>query len=183
MKQRKFPSPTALALAAALLPFAAAAQSTYEPPVDPVTPVDTEPPEFQDPLDPADPNAPIDPRDVQDPIDPAHQWTPPEAGQDPTSDVPPAPVPTGDTATPPPTVTGDAQRRGPENQPVTIRSHAPDSVVGEYRIDFDALDTDGDGYISREEARVNEVLTAEFHVLDTNGDGRLSREEAASWSR
>lgn len=183
MKQRKFPSPAAVALAAALLPFAAAAQSTYEPPVDPATPADTEPPTFHEPLDPADPNAPLDPRDVQDPIDQAHQWTPPEASQDPTSEVPPAPVPTHDPATPSPTVTGDAQRHGPEGQPVTIRSRAPDSVVGNYQIDFDALDTDGDGHINREEARVNHVLTDEFHVLDGDGNGRLSRAEAASWSR
>ena len=183
MKQRKFPSPTALALAASLLPFAVGAQSQLEPPVDPATPVDTAPPTFPEPLDQTDPHPPIDPRVADDPIDPAHPWTPPETSQDPTSEVPRAPVPTGDATVPPPPATGDALRRGPENQPVTVRSHEPDSVVGEYRIDFDALDTDGDGYISREEARANEALTAEFHVLDSNGDGRLSREEASGWIR
>lgn len=183
MKPRKFPSPTALALAAALLPFAAVAQSTLEPPVDPATPVDGDPPTFHEPLDPTNPDAPIDPRDVRDPVDPAHPWTPPETSQDPTSAVPPAEVPTGDSSAPAPTVTGDAHRRGVEDQPVTIRSHEPDSVVGEYRIDFDALDADGDGFVSREEAQANDVLSAEFHVLDSDGDGRLSREEAASWTR
>ena len=183
MKSLKLPSPTALALAASLLPFAAMAQSSNEPPVDPPTPVDTAPP-----------TVPADPADPVNPIDPAHPWTPPEASQDPTAGIPPAPIPTGEPmaddsrtdaplAGPPPAVTGDAVRRGAQDQPVTITSHAPDSVVGEYQVDFDTLDSNGDGYVTRDEARGNEALTAEFHVADSNGDGRLSREDLSGWLR
>ena len=173
MKSPSFPSITALALAASLLPFAAMAQSSNEPPVDPPTPVDTAPPAV-----------PADPVDPVNPVDPAHPWTPPEASQDPTAGVRPAPVPTGEpVADPPAVVTGDAVRRGTEGQPVTITSHEPDSVSGGYDVNFDAMDSNGDGYISRDEARGNDDLTAEFHVADSNGDGRLSREELAGWLR
>lgn len=173
MKSPKFPSITALALAASLLPFAAMAQSPNEPPVDPPTPLDSEPP-----------TVPADPMDPVNPIDPAHPWTPPEAGQDPTAGVRTAPLPLADpVGDPPPAVTGDAVRRGTEDQPVTITSHEPDSVKGEYQVDFDTLDGNGDGYVTRDEARGNEALTAEFHVADSNGDGRLSREELSGWAR
>ena len=182
MNIRKSVAPAALALA--LAPFAALAQATCEPPIDPATPVDTSAPEVaDDPHDPVDPNTPVDPRDVRDPVDPAHPWSPPEQGQDPTAGVPPAPIPTGDPAIDTDAVTGDAVRRGAEGEHVTIRSHEPDSVTGEYRIDFDALDVDADGFISREEARVNDELTAEFHVADDDGDGRLSRGELSGWMR
>lgn len=56
-------------------------------------------------------------------------------------------------------------------------------MVGDYRIDLDALDTDGDGYISRREARANENLSAEFNAVDANRDGRLSRAELSGWLR
>src|SRR5690554_1724247 len=182
MKPRRIHTPIALALAVALAPFAVPAQPPHEPPVDPATPVDTAPPTFPDPMDPADPTTPVDPRDVDDPVDPAHPWTPPETGQDPTADVPPAPVPTTDTTTDQQReVTGDTVRRGADGRQVNISSNAPDSVMGDYRVDFDALDADGDGYISREEAQVNDVLTAEFHVADSDGDGRLTREELSGW--
>lgn len=184
MKRSRIHLPTSLALAVALVPFAVLAQPPHEPPVDPATPLDTAPPTVPaDPVDRADPATPIDPRDVQDPIDPAHPWTPPESTQDPTAAFPAEPVPTGDPSDRQAPTTGDAVRRGSEGQPATISSHVPDSVVGDYRIDFDALDTNGDGYISRDEARGNDVLTSEFHVVDSNGDGRLSREELAGWLR
>src|SRR5690606_30202390 len=119
MKTFKLPSPTALALAASLLPFAAIAQSSNEPPVDPPTPVDTAPP-----------TVPADPTDPVDPLDPAHPWTPPEARQDPTAGMART-SPTADpTGNPPRTVTGETVQHGPEHQPVSITSHAPDSVVG-----------------------------------------------------
>ncbi|WP_313173451.1 EF-hand domain-containing protein [Stenotrophomonas sp.] len=66
---------------------------------------------------------------------------------------------------------------------VTVRSIQPDSVVGNYRIDFEAMDVDGDGFISREEAQANPALADEFNALDTARRGKLSREQLAGWLR
>lgn len=65
--------------------------------------------------------------------------------------------------------------------PVTVRSIQPGSVVGSYRIDFAALDTDGDGFIGREEAQANPALADEFDSLDTAHRGKLGREQLAGW--
>ena len=64
---------------------------------------------------------------------------------------------------------------------VVVRSIQPDSVAGNYRIDFDALDVDGDGFISRDEAQANPALADEFTALDTARRGKLTREQLASW--
>ncbi|WP_250064609.1 EF-hand domain-containing protein [Stenotrophomonas mori] len=71
----------------------------------------------------------------------------------------------------------------PGQAAVTVRSIQPDSVLGDYRIDFDALDTDGDGFISRAEAQANPALADEFNALDTARRGKLSREQLAGWLR
>src|SRR5690606_32301607 len=71
----------------------------------------------------------------------------------------------------------------PSEPLVTITSSPPDSVVGEYRIDMAVLDTNGDGRLSRAEARPNATLSAEFAAVDNNGDGVLDREELRGWLR
>ncbi|SBV40044.1 EF-hand domain-containing protein [Xanthomonas graminis] len=67
--------------------------------------------------------------------------------------------------------------------PVTVRTVQPDKVAGNYRIDFDALDSDHDGSISRSEAQANPALADEFDSLDPQRRGRLSREQLAGWLR
>ena len=42
---------------------------------------------------------------------------------------------------------------------------------------FGALDTDGDGSVSQDEASINEFVSEGFGAADRNGDGALSREE------
>lgn len=72
----------------------------------------------------------------------------------------------------------------PGQQQVIVRSYEPDSaLVDRYRISFEALDTDGDGYIDRREAAAHPVLSAEFNGVDADGDGRLAREERRGWIR
>ena len=42
---------------------------------------------------------------------------------------------------------------------------------------FGALDIDGDGSVSQDEASINEFVSERFGEADSNGDGALSREE------
>ncbi|MBH1492581.1 EF-hand domain-containing protein [Stenotrophomonas muris] len=64
---------------------------------------------------------------------------------------------------------------------VTVRSLEPSSVVGQYRIHFAALDVNGDGFISREEAQANPALADEFSSLDRRHRGKLDRTDLAGW--
>ena len=71
-----------------------------------------------------------------------------------------------------------------DGRQVIVRSYEPRSAqADQYRVDFAALDVDGDGYISRAEAKPHPTLDAEFNAIDSNRDGRLSREELAGWLR
>ncbi|WP_411849961.1 EF-hand domain-containing protein [Stenotrophomonas sp. LGBM10] len=64
---------------------------------------------------------------------------------------------------------------------VTVRSVQPVAVVGQYRFAFQALDVDGDGFISREEAQANPALADEFTALDVKRRGKLDRADLAGW--
>lgn len=69
-------------------------------------------------------------------------------------------------------------------QQIVVRSFEPAPAPSDaYRIDFAALDADGDGTISREEAAAHPVLRDEFAAVDADGDGLLSREELRGWIR
>lgn len=46
---------------------------------------------------------------------------------------------------------------------------------------FSYTDTNGDGYIGREEASLYPALTKHFHVIDSNKDGKLSRDEMQAY--
>lgn len=64
---------------------------------------------------------------------------------------------------------------------VTVTSHPGDSVSSNYDIDFDAMDTNHDGFITRAEAKGNPDLMREFRVVDRNHNGRLTKEELEGW--
>lgn len=49
--------------------------------------------------------------------------------------------------------------------------------AGEAKGDFKALDADGDGMISAEEAQANEALTATWETIDVNQDGQIDAAE------
>lgn len=49
-------------------------------------------------------------------------------------------------------------------------------------VDFDALDQDGDGQLSRTEVAQDSTLAANFSRMDTNGDGYLSEDEVNTGS-
>ena len=48
---------------------------------------------------------------------------------------------------------------------------------------FKALDTNGDGQISRDEAKGHAWLEKNFDQIDTNHDGQLSKDELAAWHK
>jgi len=52
----------------------------------------------------------------------------------------------------------------------TLRDNNPNELL-------DSLDTDGDGSVSRDEAKRNPAIAARFDQIDANKDGRLSRDE------
>jgi Ca2+-binding EF-hand superfamily protein len=64
---------------------------------------------------------------------------------------------------------------------VTFTSHPGNSISPNYHVDFAAMDANGDGAITRAEARGNADLMREFHVVDANHDGRLGRDEMKGW--
>ncbi len=61
--------------------------------------------------------------------------------------------------------------------PVTVTAQEPDSIKGDYHIDFATLDRNHDGFISRAEAKANPALEREFDALDTHHRGRLDKAE------
>jgi len=64
---------------------------------------------------------------------------------------------------------------------VTFTSHPGNSISPNHHVDFDAMDANHDGAISRAEARGNPDLMREFHVVDANHNGRLDRDEMKGW--
>ncbi|KHL58978.1 hypothetical protein [Xanthomonas cannabis] len=79
-------------------------------------------------------------------------------------------------------VTHQTQLERPRGESsVIVRSIQPSSVAGSYRIDFQGMDVDGDGRISRTEAQANPALADEFDALDSRHSGYLTREQLAGW--
>ncbi|HET6434387.1 MAG TPA: EF-hand domain-containing protein, partial [Xanthomonadaceae bacterium] len=64
---------------------------------------------------------------------------------------------------------------------VNVTSSPGNSISSNYHVDFGAMDANGDGNISRGEAKGNPDLTREFKVVDSNHNGRLSRDEMKGW--
>jgi hypothetical protein len=50
-------------------------------------------------------------------------------------------------------------------------------VANAYRAAMQAQDYDGDGVVTREEARIDLLLSGAFNAIDTDGDGRITPEE------
>ena len=50
-------------------------------------------------------------------------------------------------------------------------------VADSYRAAMQAQDYDGDGAVTRDEARIDLLLSGAFDAIDTDGDGRITSEE------
>ncbi len=78
--------------------------------------------------------------------------------------------------------TGVVTLQLPHDERVVVRSFEPDNAPSNrYRISFDALDANGDGFIDRKEASAHPALSAEFGAVDADRDGRLGRDELHGW--
>ena len=66
-----------------------------------------------------------------------------------------------------------------------LAAAAPARAAGDAGSDarFNELDRNGDGFVSRDEARDAEELNTRFSELDVNNDSKLSREEYAVLQR
>lgn len=78
----------------------------------------------------------------------------------------------------PPTTSQTATDQDPAAQMDKTSTSADTSISMQAR--FQALDTNGDGYIDKTEAAVNSALLAQFDKLDANHDGKLSPSEFAN---
>jgi hypothetical protein len=65
--------------------------------------------------------------------------------------------------------------------PASGASAAPGDAGSSAR--FEALDRNGDGFVSRDEAKDAEELNTRFSELDVNNDGKLTRDEYTALAR
>lgn len=116
------------------------------------------------------------------PAAPVPPPAPPMQGE-PVPSVPPIPPIPQDPSVPPvpPTPPMPSEPAAHVEGNVTFTSSPSNSIVGDYQIDFASMDANGDGSISRSEARANATLTAEFIAVDIDNNGRLSQDELKGW--
>ena len=63
----------------------------------------------------------------------------------------------------------------------TVTSHHPVPPPRDLRAEFDTIDTDRDGNVSRREAGVDKYLVRAFPMLDRDRSGRLNFAEMQPW--
>jgi EF hand len=56
---------------------------------------------------------------------------------------------------------------------------SPPATTGAPAMDYSKLDTNGDGVISKDEAKGDPTLSSQFATLDADKDGKLSSSELA----
>lgn len=76
-----------------------------------------------------------------------------------------------------------ASAQAPATVPAAPQANAPAGKPGRHGGGLKALDTNGDGQISRDEAKGHTWLEKNFDQIDTNHDGQLSKDELAAWHK
>ena len=100
------------------------------------------------------------------------QETPAQATTDAQADTPPS----NDAA-----ATGHAVTQDATGRTVFVTSQRPAPLPRDYRAEFDALDGNGDGSLSRSEAGADKYLARTFDTYDSDRNDRLSFEETRRW--
>lgn len=77
--------------------------------------------------------------------------------------------------------TGHALTQDATGRTVLVTSQQPTPLPHDYRAEFDVLDSDGDGSISRSEAGADKNLARTFATYDSDRNDRLSFEETRRW--
>jgi len=72
-----------------------------------------------------------------------------------------------------------AQTPDPAPDSTAVPQSQADTPSAKQGTSFEALDTNGDGRISKEEASVDENVTQQFARYDKNGDGYIDRAEVS----
>ena len=77
--------------------------------------------------------------------------------------------------------TGHAVTQDVTGRTVFVTSQRPAPSPHDYRAEFDAMDSNGDGSISRNEAGADKYLARTFATYDSDRNDRLSFEETRRW--
>lgn len=81
----------------------------------------------------------------------------------------------------PPPLEGSPLRPMPAPQSAVDEARRNDPMAARKHADFRRADTDRDGYLNRDEARVLPRVSDDFGLIDVNRDGRLSLDEFFNW--
>ena len=77
-----------------------------------------------------------------------------------------------------PTVSPSPNASATAQQEVNVTSSTPNSTLSA-KVDFDALDSNRDGNLTRTEVGANAGLSTDFNSIDANRDGRITKRELA----
>jgi hypothetical protein len=82
---------------------------------------------------------------------------------------------------PPANATGSAMVSDATGVPTTVSSLHASPAPRDHDAEFQAMDRDNNGSLSRQEAASDKYMLRAFAGLDDNHDGRLERDEAMRW--
>lgn len=85
------------------------------------------------------------------------------------------------TAGAPAAATAQTDVQDTTGAPATVVSRAPNPAPRDHRAEFNALDRNSDGSVTRSEAAADKYMVRTFRALDTDRNGSLDYDEALQW--